>query len=235
MVHCKQARKKPREPVGIPWTRGRARAAAVAARAPASPDPGYMRPTSSSCAREMAPTEREAVPHVARATCSSPHRHTAQTSAPRRSPPHRPRLRARRQPREPAQGAGEAGSSSLVGRRPSAQALRNLPDPLPPGRHQSPDTLRQPGIDQGFTCTLTTGFLNLLPRRICCLLPPPDGFFSPSTAAARLLAQSEGSDGNGARSWRSVGVREAGMVPGWRWRRQEGAKRRRALVLSYER
>lgn len=172
MVHCKQARKKPREPVGIPWTRGRARAAAVAARAPASPDPGYMRPTSSSCAREMAPTEREAVPHVARATCSSPHRHTAQTSAPRRSPPHRPRLRARRQPREPAQGAGEAGSSSLVGRRPSAQALRNLPDPLPPGRHQSPDTLRQPGIQiPGRTC------LRGSPARRW-ISPPVSNFFS---------------------------------------------------------
>lgn len=122
MVHCKQLRRRPRELAGVPGTRGRARAAAVAS------DPGYMRPTSSSAAREMAPTEREAVrakavPRAPRATCSSPHRHTAQTSAPRRSLPHRPRLRARRQPMKPAQGAGVAGGSSLGGRHPSAHHL----------------------------------------------------------------------------------------------------------------
>ncbi|KAM3245718.1 hypothetical protein ACQJBY_056825 [Aegilops geniculata] len=50
-------------------------------------------------------------------------RTTTPTSAPHRSPQHCPRLRARRQPMKPAQGAGVAGSSSLIGRRPSAHHL----------------------------------------------------------------------------------------------------------------
>ncbi|XP_037416991.1 uncharacterized protein LOC119280128 [Triticum dicoccoides] len=51
MVHCKQPRRGAREPAAVPTTGARARAGGGAAAVPASADPGYMRPTSSSGAR----------------------------------------------------------------------------------------------------------------------------------------------------------------------------------------